>query len=98
MQIAKITTGQKTKKVSYGCALLMAAALFLISGCAARGAKRVPADRFDYNGAIAQSAREQMLMIELIFILSDREVIEVQQVEKDGKNERYLMIAEKIPE
>ncbi len=37
-------------------------------------------------------------MIELIFILSDREVIEVQQVEEDGKNERYLMIAEKVPE
>jgi len=41
---------------------LIAAALFLISGCAARGARRVPGDRFDYNGAIAQSTREQMLL------------------------------------
>jgi hypothetical protein len=234
MQITKITTGQKRKKTGYRCALLIAAALFLISGCAARGAKRIPADRFDYNGAIAHSTREQMLlnivrsrylevpvfltvssvltqyeydssiglggffqigrgstdtitgdtnlrfserpylpvggqefsaqllsdipseilfaaaqagfpidifmrigiqrlglvenmsfgevpvsgftdfkaqvaadlaklkrferMIELIFILSDREVIEVQQVEEDGKSERYLVIAKEVPE
>jgi hypothetical protein len=62
MQISKIPTRQKTKKASYRCALLIAALLFLISGCAARGAKRVPADRFDYNAAIAQSTREQMLL------------------------------------
>jgi hypothetical protein len=37
-------------------------------------------------------------MIELIFILSDREVIEVQQVEKDEKSERYFLIAEEVPE
>jgi hypothetical protein len=37
-------------------------------------------------------------MVQLIFILSDREVIEVQEAEEDGKTERYLMIAEKIPE
>jgi len=55
-------SGQKTKKTGYRCALLIAAALFLISGCAARGARRVPGDRFDYNGAIAQSTREQMLL------------------------------------
>lgn len=36
-------------------------------------------------------------MIELIFVLSDREVIEVQQVEKDGKSESYLLIAEEVP-
>ncbi|MBW2707021.1 MAG: hypothetical protein JRD84_12030 [Deltaproteobacteria bacterium] len=41
---------------------MIAAALFLLSGCAAQGAKRVPADRFDYNAAIAQSTREQMLL------------------------------------
>ncbi len=62
MQITKFPTGQKTKKTGYRCALLIAAALFLISGCAARGARRVPGDRFDYNGAIAQSTREQMLL------------------------------------
>jgi hypothetical protein len=62
MRIRKFPKGQNTKKASYRCALLIAAALFLISGCAAQGAKRVPADRFDYNAAIAQSAREQMLL------------------------------------
>ena len=237
MKIIKFPSGQKTKKASCRCFFLMAATLFLISGCAAQGAKRVPADRFDYNAAIAQSTREQMLlnivrsrylevpvfltvssvltqyeydrsvglggffqlgrdttdtitgntnlrfserptitylpvegqefsahllseipfeiifaaaqagwpidifmrigvqrlgavenmsfgelpasgyidtktqfasdfkklkrferMINLIFVLSDREVIEVQQVEEDGKDERYLIIAEKVPE
>jgi hypothetical protein len=62
MNIMIFPTGQKTKKASYRCALLIAAALFLISGCAAQGAKRVPVDRFDYNAAIAQSTREQMLL------------------------------------
>jgi hypothetical protein len=62
MQITKFPTGQKAKKASYRCALLIAALLFLISGCAAQGAKRVPADRFDYNAAVAQSTREQMLL------------------------------------
>jgi hypothetical protein len=62
MQITKFPTWQKTKKAGYRCALLIAAALFLISGCAARGAKRMPADRFDYNAAIAKSTREQMLL------------------------------------
>jgi len=237
MQITELPTGQNFKSASYRCSLLITVALFLISGCAAQGAKRVPADRFDYNAAIAQSTREQMLlnivrsrylevpvfltvssvltqyeydrsiglggifetgsgtndfitgntnlrfserptitylpvegqefsahllsdippeiifaaaqagwpidifmrigiqrlgaaenmsfgeipatgfsdsktqvanefenlkrferMIELIFILSDREVMEVQQVEEDGKNERYLVIAEEVPE
>jgi hypothetical protein len=36
-------------------------------------------------------------MIQLIFMLSDREIIEVQQVEENGKAERYLFIAEKVP-
>ncbi len=62
MQITKFPTRQKTKKASCRCALLIAAALFLFAGCAAQGAKRVPRDRFDYNGAIAQSTREQMLL------------------------------------
>ncbi len=62
MQITKFPTGQKTEKANYRNALLIAAALFLISGCAAQGAKRIPADRFDYNAAIAQSTREQMLL------------------------------------
>ncbi len=42
--------------------LLLAATILLLSGCAAQGAKRVPADRFDYNAAIAHSTREQMLL------------------------------------
>ncbi len=62
MQFTKFPRRQKTKKASCRYFLLIAAALFLISGCAAQGAKRVPRDRFDYNGAIAQSTREQMLL------------------------------------
>ena len=62
MQITKLPTRQKTKKASCRCFLLITAAVFVISGCAAQGAKRVPADRFDYNAAIAQSTREQMLL------------------------------------
>jgi hypothetical protein len=62
MQISKLSTDEKTKITCCGYSLLIFAALFLISGCAARGAKRVPADRFDYNAAIAQSTREQMLL------------------------------------
>jgi len=53
---------QKTKNVSCKSILLVVAALVLITGCAAQGAKRVPADRFDYNAAIAQSTREQILL------------------------------------
>ena len=37
-------------------------------------------------------------MVQLIFILGDREVIEVQQVKEDGKDVSYLMFAEKVPE
>jgi len=62
MQFTKLPTWQKTKKASCRWLLLIAAAVFVISGCAAQGAKRVPRDRFDYNGAIAQSTREQMLL------------------------------------
>jgi len=62
MQIKKFPTRKKTKKASYRCALLITAAVFVISGCAAQGAKRVPRDRFDYNAAIAQSTREQILL------------------------------------
>ena len=53
---------KKTKGSYCRTALLIVLALLLISGCAAQGAKRVPADRFDYNAAIAQSTREQMLL------------------------------------
>jgi len=53
---------QKTKKTSCQFFLFIVAAVILISGCAAQGAKRVPADRFDYNTAIAQSTREQILL------------------------------------
>jgi len=62
MQNTKLPTWQKTKKASCRWLLLIAAAVFVISGCAAQGAKRVPRDRFNYNGAIAQSTREQMLL------------------------------------
>jgi hypothetical protein len=62
MQFTKFPTRQETKMTSSRYALLIAVAVFVISGCAAQGAKRVPGDRFDYNGAIAQSTREQMLL------------------------------------
>ena len=62
MQNTKFPKGQKTKKASCRCFLLIMAAVFVISGCAAQGAKRVPRDRFDYNAALAQSTREQMLL------------------------------------
>jgi hypothetical protein len=62
MRFTKFTNWQSIKRASNRCCFLMAAVLFLISGCAARGARRVPGDRFDYNGAIAQSTREQMLL------------------------------------
>jgi hypothetical protein len=62
MQMTNSHTGQKKTKASYRCALLIAAAVLVISGCAAQGAKRVPRDRFDYNAAIARSTREQMLL------------------------------------
>jgi hypothetical protein len=62
MQNAKFSIRQKMKMMSNRYALVIVAAMFLISGCAARGAKRMPADRFDYNAAIAQSTREQMLL------------------------------------
>ncbi len=43
----------------FGClAVLLSVA---VGGCAAFGAGRLPADRFDYNAAIAQSSEEQML-------------------------------------
>ena len=37
-------------------------------------------------------------MMELIYILSDREIIEVQLIEEDGEKERYLVIAEEVAE
>lgn len=62
MQAIKYHAGKTTTKARCKCFLFIASALFLIAGCAAQGAKRVPRDRFDYNAAIAQSTREQMLM------------------------------------
>ena len=62
MQKITFPSEQKANKASRRYILLIAAIILLISGCAAQGAKRVPADRFDYNGAIAQSTREQMLL------------------------------------
>ena len=62
MQFLNSTNGRLILKANYKFYLLLVVALLLISGCAARGARRVPADRFDYNAAIAQSTREQMLL------------------------------------
>ena len=38
------------------------AGLLMLSGCAAIGPSRLPADRFDYGAAIAASTNEQMLL------------------------------------
>jgi hypothetical protein len=62
MQTTKRPAGRKRKKANHRYFLLIVLALLIISGCAARGARRVPADRFNYNAAIAQSTREQMLL------------------------------------
>jgi hypothetical protein len=62
MEKIKFTSVKKTEGLYRRKALLILAALVLISGCAAQGAKRVPRDRFDYNAAIAYSTREQMLL------------------------------------
>jgi hypothetical protein len=62
MQNTTIPSEIETKKASCKCFLLITATVFVISGCAAQGAKRVPRDRFDYNGAIAQSTREQIML------------------------------------
>jgi hypothetical protein len=53
----------KTNRLFYlGFSSLMIAALFVLSGCAAFGHRRVPPDRFNYNEALAESSREQMLL------------------------------------
>lgn len=62
MYIIKYISVQKNKNARCQAVVLILAALFLMAGCAARGAKRVPRDRFDYNAAVAQSTREQMLL------------------------------------
>ena len=60
--MTNLSMGPEKKKTGNGPFILIATLLILISGCAAQGARRVPADRFDYNAAIAQSTREQMLL------------------------------------
>ena len=62
MEKATFPSEKQTKGSYCRAALLIVGALLLLSGCAAQGAKRVPADRFDYNAAIARSTREQMLL------------------------------------
>jgi hypothetical protein len=62
MQSKKIPTGKKTKKICIGYTLILIAALFSLTGCSAMGSRRMPADRFNYNAALAQSTREQMLL------------------------------------
>ena len=62
MIFTKLRSRRYTRLSVIKAFLLIAAAVIIISGCAAQGAKRVPRDRFDYNAAIAQSTREQILM------------------------------------
>ena len=61
-QIRSQIPEQKQKKVDYNCLLLFVIVILLLAGCASQGPKRIPADRFNYNAAIAQSTREQMLL------------------------------------
>jgi hypothetical protein len=42
--------------------LLILVGVVLLSGCASFGPRHIPADRFDYNEAIARSTQEQMLL------------------------------------
>jgi len=54
---------RKTNSFFYlGLSSLMIAVLFVLSGCAGFGHRRVPPDRFNYNEALAESSREQMLL------------------------------------
>ena len=62
MNSSKQPTGRKIKKATLGNFLLIALLLMMLAGCAAQGPKRVAADRFNYNAAVAQSTREQMLL------------------------------------
>jgi len=62
MQASNSTNRRYIPKANYKFYFLFVVAVLLIPGCASRGAKRIPADRFDYNAAIAQSTREQMLL------------------------------------
>ncbi len=41
---------------------LLFTALFVLSGCASFGPRRVPSDRFNYNEALSTSAKQQMLL------------------------------------
>lgn len=53
----------KTNRFLHFCLLLFVIIpLFMLPGCAAFGPRRVPADRFNYNEAVARSTREQMLL------------------------------------
>ena len=61
MQFPKFPRRQETKKANCRCALLIAAALLLISGCAAQGAKRVPRDRFLFECIQVKTVREMCL-------------------------------------
>ena len=62
MQTTKFSAGQKMTKTICSFVLMMVAGLYLLTGCSAFGSRRMPADRFNYNAAIAQSTREQMLL------------------------------------
>ena len=54
---------RKTNSIFYlGFSSLIIAAVFVLSGCAVFGHRRVPPDRFNYNEALAESTRDQMLL------------------------------------
>ena len=53
---------ERSKTCSAAVRALAASALFLFSGCLDIGPKSVPADRFEYGTAIADSWKQQTLL------------------------------------
>jgi uncharacterized protein YceK len=59
----KYNQAERTNKLLNLCLLLLAmTSLYVLSGCASLGPRRVPSDRFNYNEAVAQSTQEKMLL------------------------------------
>jgi len=54
-----LIVGTRLRHPSVICCVLI---LFAVTGCAAFGPRTIPPDRFNYNQAIAQSAKSQMLL------------------------------------
>lgn len=64
MKVNTINCPQKKTSRSFDVKFmfLLFTAVFVLSGCTAFGHRRIPSDRFNYNEALAASAKEQMLL------------------------------------